>query len=65
MQHQSTMIAEFSILQLDLSSWMMWVAGGMKEAYLIALPIKLVTQNVVTEMMLELSVFKVMLMFYI
>ena len=65
MQRQSTMIAAFLIFQLDLSSWMMWVAGGLKQAYFVALKMKLVTQNVVTEMMLELSVFKVMLMFYI
>ena len=65
MQHQSTLIVAFLILQLDLSSWMMWVARGMKQDYLVVLPMKLVMQNVVTEMMLEWSVFKVMLYNYI
>ena len=53
MQHQSTLIVAFLILQLDLSSWMMWVAREMKQDYLVVLPMKLVMQNVVTEMMLE------------
>ena len=65
MQHQSTLIVAFLILQLDLSSWVMWVAGEMKQEYLVVLPMKLVMQNVVTEMMLEWSVFKVMLYNYI
>ena len=41
------------VLELDLSSWIMWAAEGMRQALMIALTEELVSMTVIMVKMLE------------
>ena len=52
MQEQSLMGASL-VLELDLSSWIMWAAEGMRQASVVALTEELVSMTVIMVKMLE------------
>ena len=46
MRKQSTLVTTSLFVELDLSSWIMWAAEGMRQTLLIVLPLKLVSTTV-------------------
>ena len=43
MQQLSMFIVVYLVVELDLSSWKMWAAEGMKQTFMIALTVQLST----------------------
>ena len=53
MQRRSMLVVTSLVLELDLFSWIMWAAEGMRQILMIALTMDLVSTTVVTVKMLE------------
>ena len=53
MQNHSMLVATSLFVELDLSSWMMWAAEGMRQTLLIALTEELAVMTVIMVKMLE------------
>ena len=53
MQRRSMLVAASLFVELDLSSWIMWAAEGMRQISMIVLTMDLVSTTAITVKMLE------------